>query len=255
MLAQLALRKVDFELPSRPNFQDRIERVSVHEEDFVPGRQVAAKHDGLGFKGFVRDGHRGVGTRNFVVVLGTSSLTASFARAVEAALVDDVVEFANVDGVVAVGHQEGGLPASMVDYDDLSEPASHLSHVYRTLAGYMIHPNVGAMLLVDHGDEVANNARLMAFVQDREEYVKRVESVMYETISIKNERFEEALERAVNIVKDVMLPEVRVADSFSVVDHAIRRIDMNEWIAHFPDCVSLNSVEGVMRFLVCRAIH
>lgn len=35
------------------------------------------------FDGFVRAGKRGVGTRNFIVIMGSSSRTSSLARAIE----------------------------------------------------------------------------------------------------------------------------------------------------------------------------
>ncbi len=84
---------------------------------------------------------------------GTSSRTAGFARALEQKLTRELdlsKSHSNIDGIVAVTHTEGG-----------SETTPHNAELLlRTLAGFAVHPNVGAALLCDVGTEPVNNARL-----------------------------------------------------------------------------------------------
>ncbi|MYD62606.1 MAG: altronate dehydratase, partial [Gemmatimonadetes bacterium] len=105
ILGALKLRDLDFELPDMPNFEDRI--VPYQITTFEAGEQV--KHyDQCGtFQGYQRSGGRGVGTRNNIVILGTSSRTASYAKQLEARLQDRIGDYHNIDGIVAVAHSEG----------------------------------------------------------------------------------------------------------------------------------------------------
>ena len=63
-------------------------------------------------------------------------------------------DYANVDGIVAVAHTEGGG----------SEKPNNLEFVLRTLSGFMVHPNVGAVLAVDYGTETVTNARVRDYM-------------------------------------------------------------------------------------------
>ena len=154
ILDALRGRNVDFDLPAEANFSDKITPYLLDEAHFQPGRQVA-RHDEPGaFMGYARGGARGVGTRNYVVILGTSSRTAGYARALEDRFRGAAGDFANVDGIVAVTHTEGGG----------SEKPNNLDFVLRTLSGFMVHPNVGAVLAVDYGTETITNARLRDYM-------------------------------------------------------------------------------------------
>ena len=82
ILAVLAGRDIDFELPAGANFLDTIETYELDEASFVPGEQVERADSGATFDGYRRPGGRGVGTRNFVVVLATTSRVNGFARQV-----------------------------------------------------------------------------------------------------------------------------------------------------------------------------
>ena len=139
ILAALAERDIDFELPKGANFQDTIETYELDESSFVPGEQVERADSGATFDGYRRSGGRGVGTRNFVVVLAVTSRVNGFAREVAERVAGTAP--AGVDGVVAVTHTEGagtGRP-------------NNLDHLLRVLAGFMVHPNVGAVLAADDG--------------------------------------------------------------------------------------------------------
>ena len=147
ILEALRGRNVDFDLPSEANFTDKITPYLLDEAHFRPGTQVARYDEPGTFPGYARGGARGVGTRNFVVILGTSSRTAGYARALEDRLRGLASDCANVDGIVAVTHTEGGG----------SEQPNNLDYVLRTLSGFVVHPNVGAVLAVDYGTETVTN--------------------------------------------------------------------------------------------------
>ncbi|MXZ01701.1 UxaA family hydrolase, partial [Candidatus Poribacteria bacterium] len=108
-------------------------------------------------------GGRGVGTRNYIVVMGTTARTSGFARRLaDMCSVGGVCNpdtFPNVDGIVAVTHTEGGEGRTPNNIDIL----------LRTLAGFTVHPNIGAMLLVDYGTEAVTNEMLQSYMQ-REGY-------------------------------------------------------------------------------------
>ena len=61
--------------------------------------------------------------------------------------------YPNIDGIVAVGHTEGG-----------HERPNNLDLLLRTLAGFMVNPNVGAVLAVDYGLEAVTNEMLRAYM-------------------------------------------------------------------------------------------
>jgi altronate dehydratase len=153
MLEALRGRRLDFELPATPNFEDRITPYELDEATFVPAPPLERIAVPPTFRGFDR-GARGAGTRNYVVVMGTTSRTAAFARIVAQRL-EDEPRGDNFDGVVAVAHTEGG-GADTPNNRDL---------LLRTLAGFAVHPNVGALLCVDYGSEAVSNVALEQFLR------------------------------------------------------------------------------------------
>ena len=157
ILEALAVRRLGITLPTTSNFQDHLVPFELNEATFKPAPPVEMAKDSRTFAGYRRPGRRGVGTRNTIVVLGTTSRTASFARQLAARLQTLARLFPQLDGVVAIAHTEGGGPA---------EP-NNSAEVLRALAGFIVHPNVGAVLAVDYGTEPISNARLREFmVQD-----------------------------------------------------------------------------------------
>ena len=108
------------------------------------------------FMGYRRENGK-VGTRNYVGIVTTVNCSGSVAK-----FIAEVVEkegflkgFPNVDGVVPIVHGTGcGMSGSGEGYDTL----------FRTLTGYVQHPNFGAILLVGLGCEVMT---LSALVGDR----------------------------------------------------------------------------------------
>lgn len=141
-------------LPAEPNFADAQNEFRLDAATFQPAEQVApAKTPGT-FRGYRRAGDRGVGTRNYLVILGTSSRTGALARTLAARLQPLAAGFSNLDGIVPVAHTEGGGP---------HEP-NNRAELLRTLAGFLVHPNVAATLALDQDDEPVNNAALREFM-------------------------------------------------------------------------------------------
>ncbi|RXK54506.1 altronate hydrolase [Oleiharenicola lentus] len=157
ILDWLVLRRVELTIPTQPNFADHLVPFVLDEAALRPAPPVELVPQPRNFAGYRRPGQRGVGTRNTIVILGTTSRTASFARQLAARLQALARVHPSLDGIVAVAHTEGGGPG---------EP-NNSAEILRALAGFMVHPNVGAVLAVDYGVEPVNNARLQAFMRER----------------------------------------------------------------------------------------
>lgn len=156
ILEALAVRRLGISLPDQPNFSDHLVPFELNEATFSPAPPVDLVSAPRTFSGYRRPGQRGVGTRNSIVILGTSSRAASFARQVAARLQGLARVFPQLDGVVALAHTEGGGP----------EEPNNSREVLRALAGFIVHPNVGAVLAVDEGSEPISNQRLQAFMTE-----------------------------------------------------------------------------------------
>lgn len=155
MLAALAGREIDFELPTEPNFRNEIKPYRLDESTFKPGKPLSLYAETRTFQGYPRPGERGVGTRNYVVILSTSARTAGYVQLLARKMAPLAAEFARVDGITAVAHTEG----------DGQDALNNRNFVLRTLAGFIIHPNVGAVLVVDYGTEQINNEVVQAFME------------------------------------------------------------------------------------------
>lgn len=156
-LASLAQRHLPgVKLPSEPNFEEAQLDFAFDPAQLSEATQVARATTTRTFRGYRRPGNRGVGTRNTIVVLGTSSRTGALARNLAARLQDLAAQTAGLDGIAAVAHTEGGGP---------DEP-NNRTEVLRALAGYCVHPNVGAIVALDHGDEPVTNAVLESFLRE-----------------------------------------------------------------------------------------
>ena len=158
MIDSLSIRNLPFELPETPNFSDKMAPYALDDAEFQAGRQVARHANERHFLGYQRPGSRGVGTRNYIVVMGTTARTSGFARRLaDMCSVGGVCNpdtFPNIDGVVAVTHTEGGE----------SRTPNNIDMLLRTLAGFTVHPNIGAMLLVGYGTEAVTNEMLKAYM-------------------------------------------------------------------------------------------
>jgi altronate dehydratase len=197
ILAVLAERDIDFDLPKEANFRDHLETYHLDTDAFRPGTQVAKLSTPATFMGYPRAGARGVGTRNFVVILATTSGAAAFAETLAARFTDQVAGLANVDGVVAVTHTEGGG----------RKAPNNLDFVLRTLAGFMVHANVGAVMAADYGDGCYSNDTLRRFMTANG---YPLEHVRHEFLDLDSDRHA-TLERAAGIVAD-WLPVVNACE-------------------------------------------
>jgi altronate dehydratase len=164
ILEALTERHVDFEIPHAANFEDYMQRYEIDADTFVPGIQIDTADMPGTFEGFKRHASRGVGTRNFIVVLGTTSRSGPFAQALADSFNDIQASYPNVDGVCAIVHTEGGG----------NERPNNLDFVLRALAGFMVHSNVGAVLALDYGTEAFTNDDVHAYMSEHDYPLDRV---------------------------------------------------------------------------------
>jgi altronate dehydratase len=181
-------RGADLTLPDEPNFRDaELEPYVLDEGSFRSAEQVPLYDEPRTFMGYRRTGDRGVGTRNYVVLLGVTSRLTGFVRALEWEMngVSDAYE--DIDGIVCVAHTEGGE----------GRTPNNLDLLLRTLSGFMVNPNVGAVLVLDHGDEGAvANEMLRAYAL---EHGYPLDDVPHEFFSLEG-GFRADLERAKSVV-------------------------------------------------------
>lgn len=156
VLTELNRRSLSIDLPTEANFKNDLDHYQFNEATFQPAPALPLHAEMRTFLGYDRPGGRGVGTRNTIILLGTTSLTSGFVRQLESRFADISQTYPNVDGVVAVAHTEGGH--GRPNNEDL---------LLRTLAGFIVHPNVAAVLIVDRGDEAVNNALLLDYLRQQ----------------------------------------------------------------------------------------
>jgi altronate dehydratase len=182
-------RPANLDLPEGPNFRDaELEPYVLNEEDFRPAEQVPPYDEPRTFTGYRRGGDRGVGTRNYVVLLGVTSRLTGFVRALEWEMngVSDAYE--NIDGIVCVAHTEGGE----------GRTPNNLDLLLRTLSGFMVNPNVGAVLVLNQGGEGAvTNEMLRSYAL---EHGYPLDDVPHEFMSLEGS-FRRDLERAKSVVE------------------------------------------------------
>ncbi|MGN6697822.1 MAG: UxaA family hydrolase, partial [Thermomicrobiales bacterium] len=160
ILKALAGRDLDFALPTEANFRDNpLEPYPLDPATFRLGVQVPryGADQARTFLGYQRGGDRGVGTRNHIIILATTSRTSSWAKALEARFAGSTDGSVAVDKVVAIAHTEGG---------GFDQP-NNLDLLLRTLAGFIVHPNVGAVLAVDDGFGPITNRQLRAYLREQ----------------------------------------------------------------------------------------
>lgn len=156
-------------LPDEPTFKDMpLTQFRIDEADWKPAEAPYAptpadKPAGeRTFMGFHRPGGRGVGTRNYVVIIGVTSRVSGFAKGLERRFTGR--QPGTCDGVVAVAHTESGSDcASGSGHPGASTIPANRSKVLRALAGFAVHPNVAGVLLLDEGDELP---ALVSYIKD-----------------------------------------------------------------------------------------
>jgi altronate dehydratase len=181
-------RTAGLTLPEEPNFRDaELEAYVLDEESFRPGEQIPLHDEPRTFMGYRRGADRGVGTRNYVVVMGVTSRLTGFVRALELEMNGVAGAYENIDGIVCVAHTEGGEERT----------PNNLDLLLRTLSGFMVNPNVGAVLVLDHGgEEAVTNLMLREYLEERG---YPVHDVPHEFISLEGS-FRRDLERAKSVV-------------------------------------------------------
>lgn len=151
MLRVLDERRTPFAVPEEANIADRaLTPYRFDESTFRPGAQVQPSGEQRTFLGYDRGRGAGVGTRNHIVIVATSSRTAAFVEGLGRRVQGLGAAWPGLDPVVTVVHTEGGK----------RRLGNNREHVLRTLAGYAVHPNVGAMLAVDEPGSRLTNAEL-----------------------------------------------------------------------------------------------
>ncbi|CAN5849281.1 hypothetical protein BH18ACT11_BH18ACT11_21550 [soil metagenome] len=176
-------------LPEEPNFSDaELEPYVLDEGGFRPGEQVLLHDEPRTFMGYRRAPGRGVGTRNYIVVMGLTSRLTGFVRALELEMKGVADAYENVDGIVCVAHTEGGEERT----------PNNLDLLLRTLSGFMVNPNVGAVLVLDHGGEEAVTNRMLGDYVEEHGYP--VDNVPHEFMSLEGS-FRKDLERAKSVVR------------------------------------------------------
>jgi altronate dehydratase len=140
MLESLVKHGIDkFLLPLKANFVDEINVYQL--EQFEECDQLPRDSEIHTFDGYARAGGRGVGTRNYIMVLGTSAASKPFVNKLEK-IFQNEKRYPGIDGIVFVAHTEG-----------VRKNANNYLQTLRVLAGYVVHCNCGGVLLVDLGPE------------------------------------------------------------------------------------------------------
>lgn len=196
VLEEFAKRSMASQFPSSPNFENYIRPVDLN-KDLKLGKQVLFSEEQKFFAGFDR-GIRGVGTRNYIIVLGTSARTAGFVNNLTTSFNKNSATrpftfYPNVDGVVPIAHTEGAT----------EESPNNKTLILRTLSGFFIHSNVGAVLSVDFGDEVINNQALKDYLI---KFHYPLDEVLHQFFRI-DTSYEDALTRAKELIEQ-WLPRV-----------------------------------------------
>ncbi|MBF0276866.1 MAG: UxaA family hydrolase [SAR324 cluster bacterium] len=185
VLAEFSKRSMSSQFPDSPNFENYIQPVNL-EQQLHLGKQVPLYPVQKYFEGFDR-GMRGVGTRNYIIILGTSVQSAGFVRRLADSFKGISKRFPNIDGVVPIAHTEGGY----------GESPNNLNLLLRTLSGFAVHPNVGAILSIDYGSEPISNAVLKTYIKENN---FAIDEVLHQFYSI-NGSYEQAQKEAAHIVE------------------------------------------------------
>ncbi|MFD2255628.1 UxaA family hydrolase [Luteolibacter algae] len=141
------------DIPKEPNFIDDMPPYSFDESAWSAPKPLTKYETSRSFKGHFR-GPRGTGTRNLVVILGTTSRTSALAQRAAESFQGKIDNFDNVDDVVAIRHTEGA-----------ETDAEERERTLRTLSGLVTHPNVGALIAIDTQTEgEITNAELLQWI-------------------------------------------------------------------------------------------
>ena len=143
-------------LPDEPTAENvSLDPYELDESTLHVGEQVEPAPQPRTFLGYAR-ARGAAGTRNHVVVVGATSRSSAFVTELARRLARDAP--AGFDGVVPVAHTEAGE----------DHRPNNLDYVLATLAGFLLNPNVGAVLLVDEAGDVVTAADVAAFMREHD---------------------------------------------------------------------------------------
>jgi len=151
-LAALQARGIADLPPTHTAVNEPLTPYRLDESSLRLGEQVAPVARRGTFLGYARP-HGPAGTRNFVVIIGATSRSAAFVTELADRL--SRMPHPGVDGVVPVAHTEAGE----------AERPNNAGFVLSVLAGFLVHPNVGAVLLVDTPGDAITAQEVHAFLQ------------------------------------------------------------------------------------------
>ncbi len=195
VLAALAVRELPG-LPSEPTAQNvPLDPYRLDESRLHCGEQVPAVQQPASFDGYLRSNGR-VGTRNHVVIVGVTSRSGAFATELARRLSAESPAGDHFDGVVAVAHTEAGEDTRPNNAD----------FILAVLAGSLVHPNVGAVLLVDEPDAVLTTKDINLFMNQHGYPAVSVPCATF----VRHGGFEDDLDDAAGIVRP-WLPQVLAA--------------------------------------------
>ena len=187
-LEELHSRSVSLSLPTEPNFTDIIRPVAVDPNHIEPtpiSLYTKEKAAGKSFMGFKREGNRGVGTRNTIVIIATTADSAGFVRRLAANVQNRLVNYPNVEAIHAISHTEGDRAK-----------INNRQLLQRTLLGWMSHPNVAAAMLVDF--ETGSGDRFQ--IEKAAQNDSRFSSLLHSFFTIRN-RSESSLAEAAEVIE------------------------------------------------------
>jgi altronate dehydratase len=196
VLKELQVRVMPYDLPPAPNFNDDVPPFVLDESTFQATEALPAYTEAPTFMGFHRSERRGVGTRNKVVLLGITSRTGSYVKQLSARLQEELAAYPQIDGIVPVAHTEGG-----------EEDPNNLDLLLRTIAGFIVNPNVGAVLIVDDGLEPVTNKMVAAYLR---QHHYPIDEVLHQFFTIEGS-FQACLERGAAMVRQ-WLPGVNAIE-------------------------------------------
>jgi len=156
ILDSLRQRTIDLTLPDTGNFENEFFAVDIDTLEIKETAPVQPQMSDQFFMGYDR-GRRGVGTRNMIVIVGLSSRVAGYVKRLESINKELSSDWENVDGIVAVAHTEGAVKNS-----------NNTELLLRTLAGFLVHPNVAAALIVDDGLGSIDSRMLQRYMRDHD---------------------------------------------------------------------------------------
>jgi len=155
VLQELQYRNTQVAMPIEANFHDEIPPFIFDARNFKAAKYLPGYTEHKAFSGYRRSNNRGTGTRNSIALLGTSALTGGFVEQLASHFRSITDDYTSIDNVIALAHTEGGH----------TNP-NNRNLVLRTLAGWFVHPNVGAILAVDYGNDGITNAMLETFMRE-----------------------------------------------------------------------------------------